>query len=75
MDAEFLWAYGGGMRRVCTNRHHSGINMLFMDWSTSKVALKKLWTFKWHRTFNTAGPWTVAGGVAEDDWPRWMKNL
>jgi hypothetical protein len=30
---------------------------------------------EWHRTFNTAGPWTVAGGVTNDDWPRWMKNL
>ena len=75
MDGEFLWSYGGGMRRVCTNRHHGGINMLFMDWSTTKVGLKKLWTLKWHRTFNTAGPWTVAGGVTNDDWPRWMKNL
>jgi len=75
MDGEFLWSYGGGMRRVCTNRHHGGINMLFMDWSTSKVGLKKLWTLKWHRAFNTAGPWTAAGGVADVDWPRWMKNL
>ncbi|MCU0914956.1 MAG: type II secretion system GspH family protein [Planctomycetes bacterium] len=75
MDGEFLWSYGGGMRRVCTNRHHGGINMLFMDWSTQKVRLKDLWTLKWHRTFNTAGPWTPAGKVIHSDWPLWMRNL
>ena len=75
MDGEFAWSYGGGMRRVCTNRHHGGINMLFMDWSTRKVRLKELWMLKWHRTFNTTGPWTPFGGVNKNDWPRWMKNL
>jgi prepilin-type N-terminal cleavage/methylation domain-containing protein len=75
MDGEFLWSFGGGMRRVCTNRHHGGINMLFMDWSTQKVRLKELWTLKWHRTFNTGGPWTPAGGVIHADWPDWMRNL
>ena len=75
MDGEFLWSYGGGMRRVCTNRHHGGINMLFMDWSTRKVRIKELWMLKWHRTFNTAGPWTPFGGVDKNDWPEWMRNF
>ena len=41
-DGEFLWAFGGGMRRVCTNRHAGEVNVLFMDWSTRKVGLKQL---------------------------------
>ncbi len=75
MDGEFLRAYGGGMRRVCTNRHHNGVNILFMDWSMDKVRLKQLWTLKWHRTFDTTGPWTLAGNVGPDDWPPWMPNF
>jgi hypothetical protein len=33
-----------------------------------------LWTLKWHRTFDTMGPWTRAGGVMPSDWPRWMQR-
>ena len=74
-DGQFLWGYGGGMRRVCTNRHHGAVNVLFMDWSLQSVGLKDLWTLKWHRAFNTANAWTHAGGVADDDWPDWMRNF
>jgi len=28
-----------------------------------RVALKELWTLKWHKTFNMRGPWMRAGGV------------
>ncbi len=34
-----------------------------MDWSVRKVGLKELYTLKWHKSFNTRGPWTQAGGV------------
>ena len=74
-DGEFLWAFGGGMRRLCTDRHNGNINMLFMDWSSQKVGLKQIWMFKWHRTFNTANPWTSAGGVIPEDWPEWMHKF
>jgi hypothetical protein len=47
--------------------------MLFMDWSVRKVGLKELWTLKWHRSYDTAGPWTKAGGVKPEDWPQWMR--
>ena len=57
------------------SRHNSGINMLFMDWSVRKVGLKELWTLKWHRKFNTSGPWTKAGGVKPEDWPEWMRKF
>ena len=59
----------------CINRHNGGINMLFLDWSVRKVGLKELWTLKWHRDFDTAGPWTLAGGVKPEDWPEWMRRF
>jgi prepilin-type N-terminal cleavage/methylation domain-containing protein/prepilin-type processing-associated H-X9-DG protein len=64
-----------GMRIYCIDRHDGAINVLFMDWSVVKVGLKELWTLKWHRNYNTAGPWTKAGGVQPDDWPAWMRNF
>ena len=59
----------------CINRHDGGINSLFLDWSVRKVGLKELWTLKWHRKYNTSGPWTKAGGVQPSDWPEWMHRF
>ncbi|MCP4589487.1 MAG: prepilin-type N-terminal cleavage/methylation domain-containing protein [bacterium] len=59
----------------CINRHDGGGNMLFLDWSVRKVGLKELWTLKWHRKYETAGPWTKAGGVMPGDWPAWMRSF
>ena len=66
---------GGGMWQWVINRHDGGINGLFMDWSVRKVGLKELWTLKWSRPFDTAGPWTRAGGVQPEDWPEWMRRF
>jgi len=74
-DGEFLWAFGGGMRRVCTSRHNGEVNIIFMDWSTRKVDLKELWTLNWHRSFDTRNLWTKAGGVVPGDWPAWMRRF
>ena len=63
-DGEFLWAFGGGMRRVCTNRHTGEVNILFMDWSIRPVRLKKLWRLKWHRVFVPTEP----------QWPQWIEK-
>jgi prepilin-type N-terminal cleavage/methylation domain-containing protein/prepilin-type processing-associated H-X9-DG protein len=63
------------MDGFCINRHNGFVNCLFMDWSIRKVGLKELWTLKWHREFNTAGPWTKAGHVQPDQWPVWMRRL
>jgi len=60
---------------VCIDRHTGGINGVFMDWSVRKVGLKQLWGLKWHKGYNTTGPWTPAGGVQRDDWPEWMRKL
>lgn len=60
---------------ICLNRHDGGINSLFMDGSVRKVGLKELWTLKWHRQYDTANRWTMAGGVQPSDWPNWMRKF
>ncbi len=62
------------MSTVCIDRHQGGINAAFLDFSVRKVGLKELWTLKWSRTFDTAGPWTKTGGVLPEDWPKWMRK-
>ena len=69
------WNSTNHMARVCINRHQGFLNMSFCDYSVQKVGLKQLWTFKWHKQFNTAGPWTKAGGVQANSWPDWIKNF
>ena len=70
------WPGGASeMMHFCIDRHNGAINMLFMDWSARKVGLKELWKLKWHRNFETRGPWTKAGGVIMWDWPEWMRNF
>ena len=69
------WQAGGNMARFCVNRHNGMINSAFLDWSVSKIGLKELWTLKWHRQFDTAGPLTKAGGARAEDWPQWMKTF
>ena len=64
----------GEMNHFCIDRHNGFINMLFMDWSIRNTGLKEVWTLKWHRDFNTMGPWTRAGGVMPSDWPRWLQR-
>ncbi len=64
------------MQQFAIPRHANGtINMLFMDWSARRVGLKELWTLKWHRGFDTTGPWTTGGLAQPEDWPRWMRRL
>ena len=61
--------------RSCINRHGGGVNAVFFDWSVRKVGLKELWTLKWYPTYDTAGPWTKAGGVQPSDWPEWLRKF
>ena len=67
------WGGSNHMANCCINRHDGAVNCLFVDGSVRKVGLKELWTLKWHRSFNTAGPWTKAGGVLPTDWPEWLR--
>jgi len=49
--------------------------MLFLDRSVRKVGLKELWTLRFHRKWDTANRYTLAGGVTADDWPDWMQGF
>lgn len=67
----------GHFTRIVQDRHLKKQNVLFADGSADTIDLKRLWTLKWHRNYDTAGPWTVAGGVTHDDWKEqasWMAN-
>ena len=59
----------------CINRHSAHVNGLFLDWSVRRVGLKELWTLKWYKEWDTANPWTQAGGVRPEDWPEWMRGF
>jgi len=60
---------------ISINRHDGGSNTLFFDGAVRKMGLKEPWTLKWHRQFDTTGPWTKAGGVQPADWPTWMRTF
>jgi len=64
-----------GILTYCLDRHSGNVNGVFMDWTARKIGLKKLWKLKWHREFDTNGPWTIAGGVIRKDWSDWMQNF
>ncbi len=69
------WGSGGSeIKRFCLARHEGFVNVAFLDFSLRKVGVKELWTLKWHRQFNTNGPWTQSGQVQESDWPQWMRR-
>lgn len=68
------WATDG-IQLFCIDRHNTGIDVLFGDWSVRKVGLKELWMLKWHRKFDVNGPWTTTGGVVPSDWPEWMRGF
>ncbi len=63
------------MKQFCVNRHNGYIKALFLDCSIREVGLKELWTLKWHRSFDTAGDWTKAGGATPQMWPEWMRSF
>jgi len=72
---EFAAWTGNNFGRCCINRHVGFVGCSFVDYSARKVGLKELWTLKWHKTFNTTGPYTMAGGVQPGDWPDWMQRF
>ncbi len=57
------------------DRHQGGINIMFLDGAIRKVGIKEIWTLRWHAEYDTAGPWTKAGGATPDDWPEWMRRF
>jgi len=75
MDMQPVWGAGNRMAHYCINRHDGSVNSVFLDFSVRRVGLKEMWTLKWHRNFDTAGPWTTAGNVQSSDWPQWMRHF
>jgi prepilin-type N-terminal cleavage/methylation domain-containing protein len=71
---EFEDAWTTSTLPCCMNRHRGFVSAVFMDWSSRMVGVKELWTFTWHREFDTSGPWTKAGGVQSENWPQWMRS-
>jgi len=70
-----LWGSGDSeMKRFCLARHEGAVGVTFFDFSLRKAGVKELWTLKWHRDYDTSGPWTRAGGVEPSDWPQWMRH-
>lgn len=67
--------FSNEMMHFAINRHQTGNNAVFLDWSVRAVGLKELWTLKWHRKYPINGPWTRAGGVQPSSWPEWMRNF
>ena len=63
------------MGRFCINRHNEHINGLFLDLAVRKVGIKELWMFKWNRTYQLDGLYTIAGGVRPSDWPEWIRDF
>lgn len=63
------------MQRFCLPRHGRAVNVAFLDGAARRVGVKELWTLKWHREYDTSGPWTRAGGVESGDWPEWMRRF
>ena len=55
------------MRGCCLNRHNYAVDVIFLDFHTERVALKRLWKLKWHRK------WPADAGPAS--WPDWMAQL
>ena len=62
----------GNVQLLCIDRHYGSINTLMFDWSVRQVPIKRLWTLKWHPSFQTDGPWTPGRGAA---WPAWMDRF
>jgi prepilin-type N-terminal cleavage/methylation domain-containing protein len=74
-EYEFAAWSGNNFGRCCINRHVGYVGCSFLDYSARKIGLKELWTLKWHKSFNTSGPYTLAGGVQANDWPEWIQSF
>ena len=56
------------INRVFINRHEGSINMLFMDFSTNNVRLKRLFGYKWNAQYHINQDIPV-------QWPAWLAGL
>jgi len=66
---------GREMMHFAMDRHHGKTHSLFLDFSVRPVGIKELWTFKWHKSFNS-GYTSLFGGPPPDHfWPDWIEDL
>jgi prepilin-type N-terminal cleavage/methylation domain-containing protein/prepilin-type processing-associated H-X9-DG protein len=73
-DEAAAWGNTSHMARCCINRHSGTLSMVYADGSARKTGLKELWTLKWYKKFDTAGPWTRANGNVPK-WPTWLAKF
>jgi len=69
--------FGGDREGIgiwCLDRHDCAINIVFMDWSVRRTALKCLWKLKWHRQFDTVNSGPQEGLPYPAGWPDWMAD-
>jgi len=59
----------GSMNQLCHTRHSKMTNIVFMDGSSRRTALKDLWGLKWHKNYQT----TNAVTRGEVLLPTWMQ--
>ncbi len=58
----------GNIKRFFMNRHMGKVTGLFVDGSARNIGLRELYVLKWSRNYDTAGPFTNAGGATRQTW-------
>jgi prepilin-type processing-associated H-X9-DG protein len=53
--------------RFVLNRHNRGTNMVFFDCTVRPIPLKENWSLRWERTWDLSNPYTIAGGVKDNE--------
>ena len=61
------------MHRVCLDRHHGAVCVIFADFSVRLVNLKSLWSLKWSKNFDTTVKEKIDQG-RNGGWPLWMNK-
>lgn len=59
----------GSMKQLTIFRHNKSVNAVFCDGSSRRIDVKDLWAQKWHKTYDTNGPWTQDNAP----WPDWLR--
>ncbi|MHC4365317.1 MAG: hypothetical protein ACYSTJ_07610 [Planctomycetota bacterium] len=66
---------GGGMGRICIDRHGGTVNWVFIDYSVRKIGLKQLWKLKWNRVYEAQyGPTKEEFDTHGDGWMKKYKD-
>jgi prepilin-type N-terminal cleavage/methylation domain-containing protein/prepilin-type processing-associated H-X9-DG protein len=63
--------HNNGMEHFVVDRHSGTVNCVFVDNSVRDVGLKELWSFKWHKSYQTRNQFTKRG---YNGWPEFMNT-